>query len=358
AEGMISPNMCVMISQDLGARARIGYVRPLSLADPRLADNGLFNFRKPLHAGCDTVLYNQATLPGRIRLYAFKDTARAKLERENYVSLAMYNRDFDRTVYAEQEAFFGVTAFECDTDLDAETVFAWSRNRQTMAMVLRRFTNRDFLELDGPKRAARQGKRRRGRPPQAARATGPAELVDEEYDEEDLAADRVRGLEFVNFLAARAVCCMMFRASAAGLLEKRSWGELMDDLATSWRMSDDTGELPVLGDKGWAHTLPPVLDLIERLGLAALSEEDLPKKRGRPRTRPPRRKKLSPGAQAAADAEAKAAAADALAAARDALWAGPKAQEMAEARAAARAAAREGRNAQDAKDARDLKEAK
>ena len=46
-----------------------------------------------------------------------------------------------------------------------------------------------------------------------------------------------------------------------------SYGDLMDDLSSAWRIVDASDE-PETGDKYWVHTLKTVFDEMEALGLS------------------------------------------------------------------------------------------
>lgn len=78
---------------------------------------------------------------------------------------------------------------------------------------------------------------------------------------------------------------MLRKAREAGLLEKVSYGELLDDLSSAWRMADSPEE-PASDDGFWIHTLNYVFDELEALGLSKPVPKPAPKKRGRPRKKP------------------------------------------------------------------------
>ena len=101
----------------------------------------------------------------------------------------------------------------------------------------------------------------------------------------------------VNFLATVLTCRLRRRAKRAGLLNKCSFKDLMEDLATAWRKVD--GPLsPASDDSYWVTDYPGVFDLLERLGLSkpkpnAKAKPEVTaqgivvhRKPGRPRTRP------------------------------------------------------------------------
>ena len=104
---------------------------------------------------------------------------------------------------------------------------------------------------------------------------------DECLDHTDVQGDfSVIGGEFINFISTVATCRIIRKAQDAGLLEKMSFGELMDDLSSAWRKTDAPAE-PATDDDGWVHTLQIVFDELEALGLSKPVPKPEPKKRGR-----------------------------------------------------------------------------
>lgn len=88
------------------------------------------------------------------------------------------------------------------------------------------------------------------------------------------------GSEFVNFVATLATCRMLRKAGRAGLLDKMSYAELLDDLSSAWRRVDAPSD-PSTGDGFLVHTLKTVFEELEALGLSKPIPELEPKKRGR-----------------------------------------------------------------------------
>ena len=86
---------------------------------------------------------------------------------------------------------------------------------------------------------------------------------------------------------------MLRKAREAGLLEKVSYGELLDDLSSAWRMVDSPEE-PATDDGCWVHTLNYVFDELEALGLSKPILKPAPKKMGRPRKNPVENKPKRP----------------------------------------------------------------
>ena len=109
---------------------------------------------------------------------------------------------------------------------------------------------------------------------------------DECLDKTNVQGDfSIIGSEFINFISTVITCRLIKRAREAGLLEEMSYGDLMDDLSSAWRMIDASGE-PETGDKYWVHTLKFVFEELEALGLSKPIPQPEPKKRGRPRKHP------------------------------------------------------------------------
>ena len=105
------------------------------------------------------------------------------------------------------------------------------------------------------------------------------------------------GSEFVNFIATVLTCRMKRKAQRAGLLNDRSYKDLLKDLATAWRKSQ--APLPAKSDdRYWMSDYPGVFALMEALGLSIPGVNSkkthsvtaqgivIPGNRGRPRTKP------------------------------------------------------------------------
>src|SRR5699024_1038170 len=75
------------------------------------------------------------------------------------------------------------------------------------------------------------------------------------------------------------------KARAAGLLNKMSYKELMDDLSSAWGMTD-ASEPPRSDDCYWVHTIVGVFEELEALGLSIPVPKPAPKKRGRSKKEP------------------------------------------------------------------------
>ena len=78
---------------------------------------------------------------------------------------------------------------------------------------------------------------------------------------------------------------MARKADDAGLLETMSYGELMDDLSSAWRLVKGGDDNPTDNDKCWIHTLPSVMDELIKLDLATCTK--VKRSPGRPRKKKP-----------------------------------------------------------------------
>ena len=155
--------------------------------------------------------------------------------------------DFDPAKYANKKETFGVIVFESDQDLEPKTAYICYDDRWLLELVFNRYKS------------------------------------DECLDKTNVQGDfSVIGSEFVNFISTVITCRLIKKARDAKLLEKMSYGELMDDLSSAWRLVDSP-DVPETGDGFWVHTLLPEFEEMEVLGLSQPIPKPIPKKRGRPR---------------------------------------------------------------------------
>ena len=101
------------------------------------------------------------------------------------------------------------------------------------------------------------------------------------------------GSEFINFISTVLTCRLIQKARDAGLLNKMSYKDLMDDLGSAWRMVD-APDPPHSDDSYWVHTIVCVFEELEALGLSIPVPKPAPKKRGRPKKEPAGQKPKRP----------------------------------------------------------------
>ncbi|WP_287413532.1 hypothetical protein [Ruminobacter sp.] len=107
--------------------------------------------------------------------------------------------------------------------------------------------------------------------------------MDEDLDRTRVQGDfAVIGSEFVNFISTLITCRIINKAQKSEVLKEMSYGEMMDDLSSAWRMTDAPLNVPASSDDGyWVHTLNTVMETLEKLGLSVPAAKPEPKKKGR-----------------------------------------------------------------------------
>ena len=191
------------------------------------------------------VVYKKMQIKGGRYLYAFKDAKKAAAEEASYLANAEKKGTFSQESYAKKKEVFGVIVLESDQDLEPKAAYLCYEDRWLLELVFNRYKS------------------------------------DECLDHTDVQGDfSVIGGEFINFISTVATCRIIRKAQDAGLLDKMSFGELMDDLASAWRKTDAPAEAAT-DDNGWVHTLQIVFDELEALGLSKPVPKPEPKKRGR-----------------------------------------------------------------------------
>ena len=242
------------IKTELAQRPELHFLTPIKRNDVRISDNDMLSFEGVLTGIEAHVVYKKKQIKGGRFLYAFKDAKTAAAEEASYLANAQKKGTFSPESYAKKKQVFGVIVLESDQDLDAKTAFICYEDRWLLELVFNRYKS------------------------------------DECLDHTDVQNDfSVIGSEFVNFISTVATCRIIKKAREAGLFEKMSYGELMDDLSSAWRRTDAPAD-PATDDGGWVHTLQIVFDELEALGLSRPVPKSEPKKRGQ---NPSRRTKLS-----------------------------------------------------------------
>lgn len=233
------------IADELQQRPDLHFLTPIKRNDVRIANNNMLSYEGILKGLGEKILYKKSSIKGGRFLYAFKDTRKAAIEEGDFISRATKNNDFELDKYTKKREFFGVIVFESDQDLPPEIIYQCYDDRWQLELVFRHYKS------------------------------------DECLDKTNVQGDfSVIGSEFINFIATVATCRILKKARVAGLLEKMSYGELMEDLSSAWRRSD-APEDAKSNDGYWVHTLNVVFEELEALGLSAPAFESQPKKRGR-----------------------------------------------------------------------------
>lgn len=238
------------IKKELDERPDLHFLTPIKRNDVRITNNGMLSFEGVLSGVDDHILYKKRSIQGGHYLYAYRSARKAAAEEASYLARRENLKDFQPDTYEKKRSVFGVIVFESDQDLDPRTAYLCYEDRWLLELVFNRYKS------------------------------------DECLDKTDVQGDfSLIGSEFINFVSTVLTCRMLRKAREVGLLEKVSYGELLDDLSTAWRMVDSP-EVPATDDGCWVHTLSYVFDELEALGLSKPIPKPAPKKRGRPRRYP------------------------------------------------------------------------
>jgi hypothetical protein len=232
----------------LKERPELHFLTPIKRNDRRIAENSMLAFEEVLEGIIDTrIVCKKCAIAGGRFLYSFKDAKRAAAEEAGYLASAEMNHNFNPSEYAKKKETFGVIVFESDQDLPAKTIYLCYDDRWMLELVFARYKNDECLDKTN--------------------VQGDFSLI---------------GSEFINFISTVATCRILRKARAAGLLAGMSYGELLDDLSSAWRMKD-APQPPSSDDGYWVHTLNFVFDELESLGLSVPTPKPVPKKKGRPK---------------------------------------------------------------------------
>ena len=238
------------IKAELDARPNLHFLTPIKRNDARIKDNEALNFDGVLEGVDGHVLYSKRQIKGGRFLYTFRDSYKSGIEEASFLANREKKKDFSYSWYDKKSDVFGVIVFESDEDLDPRTAYVCYSDRWLLELVFNRYKN------------------------------------DIGLDQTNVQGDfSVMGSEFVNFIATVMTCRMLRKATAAGLLETRSYGDLLDDLSEVWRDAD-APEHAATNDGHWIHTLEYEFTELEALGLSEPIPKPAPKKRGRPRKNP------------------------------------------------------------------------
>ena len=233
------------IKAELSERPDLHFLTPIKRNDVRIKDNDMLSFEGLLTGIEGHIVYKKKQIKGGRYLYAFKDAGKASAEEASYLANAEKKGTFAQESYAKKKEVFGVIVLESDQDLEPRAAYLCYEDRWLLELVFNRYKS------------------------------------DECLDHTDVQGDfSVIGGEFINFISTVATCRIIRKAQDAGLLDKMSFGELMDDLSSAWRRTDAPAE-PATDDGGWVHTLQIVFDELEALGLSKPVLKPEPKKRGR-----------------------------------------------------------------------------
>lgn len=122
------------------------------------------------------------------------------------------------SAYEKKRGIFGVIVFVSDQNLDPRVVYLCYDDRWLLELVFNRYKS------------------------------------DECPDKTDVQGDfSLTGSEFINFISTALTCRMLCKAQEADLLEKVSYGELLDDLSSAWHMVDSPEAPLQMMASGYRH---------------------------------------------------------------------------------------------------------
>jgi len=235
------------IEAELQKRPDLHFLTPIKRNDTRITNNNMLAYDGVLEGLGENVLYKKSVIKGGRFLYAFKNSKKAAAEEASYLAKAEKGRQFNHDEYLKAKEVFGVIVFESDQDLPPKTAYLCYDDRWLLELVFNRYKS------------------------------------DECLDKTNVQGDfSVIGSEFINFISTVATCRIIRKARHVGLLKDMSYGDLMDDLSSAWRMVDSPTPAQS-GDGYWVHTLNTVFESLEALGLSIPILKSAPKKRGRPK---------------------------------------------------------------------------
>ncbi|MCD8338779.1 MAG: transposase [Burkholderiales bacterium] len=212
--------------------------------------------------GKSGALYKTAKTTDGLFLYAFKDIARAAKEYRDYMEREIKAGTFSPEKLQKKMGSFGVIAFISDIELDPEIVYSNYLDRWLIELAFDRYKN--DLELDITR-------------------------VQNNFS--------VQGNEFVNFLCTLATFRILNLMARKKLLEKMTYGQLIDELDCAQRSSKAPLEVEPSRDDGYWDNKDFGYDVLAALGLCKpdagkknsckVNEGQAKRPRGRPRKEKP-----------------------------------------------------------------------
>ena len=233
------------IKQELKDRPNLHFLTPIKKNDKRIASNNMLGFNGVLQGIAKEVLCKKVKLQDNKFLYAFKDANKAAVEEKNYISERKLKGNFSEEEYTKKKDLFGVIVLESDQDLLPEIAYKSYEDHWLIELVFKHYKSDEGLNNT---------------------------RVQNDF--------AVIGSEFINYIATTATCRIIKKIEQTNLLKEMTYGELMDDLSSAWRLTNAPSE-PATDDGCWVHTLVKVFEELEALGLSKPTPKPEPKKRGR-----------------------------------------------------------------------------
>ena len=191
------------IKGELAERPELHFLTPIKRNDLRIPDNDMLSFEGVLEGIEGHVVYKKKQIKGGRFLYSYRDARKAAIEEADYLTKTENKKNFEPEKYNKKSSLFGVIVFESDQDLDPKTAYQCYDDRWLLELVFNRYKSDDCLDKTN---------------------------VQDDFS--------VIGSEFVNFITTVMTCRIIRKATRAGLLNKMSYGDLMDDLSSAWRKAN------------------------------------------------------------------------------------------------------------------------
>lgn len=252
------------LENELNEFPDLHFLTPLKRNDVRIENNKMMEFDGVLGNTDEKILYKKVRIKGGRFLYSFRDSKKASLEETTYLKAVRNSKKpFDNAKFQKKQAEFGTIVFLSDQDMTAEEAYSCYSDRWMIELVFRYFKNNMN--------------------------------VDSTNAQDDYA---VIGEEFVNTISSTVTCRLVRIFKEKGLMNKDSYGDIMNDLSGIWRKTDTPDVIPNRDDNEWVHPFEYALDTMVILGLcngelrypannvkiAGFGEQKRP--RGRPRKNP------------------------------------------------------------------------
>lgn len=234
----------------LNNRPNLSYLSPLKRNDTRIVNNRMYDYEGSLVGTGRTVQYKKAHIKGGKFLYSFCDVERSAKEARDWIEREKdpLTGNYDVEKFRKKEPTFGTVVFLSNLDMTPLQAYRCYEERWMIETVFNHYKN--DIDLD------------------VTRVQGDG---------------TVTGSEFINFIATIMTCRILRRATKAGVFDRMSYQQMMEDLRSVQRFVPGGIEMPLEDDEYWNNPTQAERRLIREMELCIPKEEPKPKKRGRPR---------------------------------------------------------------------------
>ncbi len=245
----------------------IHFIMPLKNNDIRIRNYNMLERQEAFYFNKEALYGKKVKIKDNRFLYSYQNL-QMKIDEEHNIHkqchLAKNEDDFSK-IYNKNK-YCGFNIFESDLDLPLEQVYSIYRDRYKLEMVFKIYKNSTLLNTNKSP-----------------------------YD------FSIVGLEFINLIATMITCRLVKKAEDTGILDKITFGELIDSIRHTLRSSNTPLDiLADVNDEYWDMEFEKDNDYLYKLGLVTdkIQEMYIPKKVGRKRIHEefvgPKRKKGRP----------------------------------------------------------------